>query len=85
MLNKVADGEKPIKWEKRNKDTASNKKPRKSWNHPKTALQTPKEVSQIMEKKNIHLPESSRCNEVWFAIRKQLVKYRGKKTKKLHK
>lgn len=51
MLNKVADGEKPIKCEKRNRDTASNKKPRKSWNHPQTALETPKKVSQIMEKK----------------------------------
>ena len=44
----------------------------------------PKKLVKLW-KKTIPLPESSHCNEVWFAIRKQLVKYRGKKTKKLHK
>ena len=75
-LNSAADSEKPIKCEKKNKDTASNKRTRESWNYTQTA----KLVKLWNE--NINLIESSRCNEVWFTIRKELSKYGGQKTKK---
>ena len=50
--------------EKKNKDTASNKRTRESWNYTQTA----KLIK--LRKENINLIESSRCNEVWFTIRK---------------
>ena len=49
---------------KKNKDTASNKRTRESWNYTQTA----KLIK--LRKENINLIESSRCNEVWFTIRK---------------
>ena len=75
-LSIAADSEKSLKYEKKNKDTASNKRTRERWNY----TQTSKLVK--LWKENINLIESSRCNEVWFTIRKQLAKYSGEKAKK---
>ena len=61
---------------KKNKDTASNKWTRESWNYRQTAKQVK------LWKENISPIESSRCNEVWLWIRKELSKYGGEKTKK---
>ena len=63
----------------KNKDTASNKRPRESWNYTQTA----KLVK--LWKENINLIESNRCNEVWFTIRKELVKYDARKQRKKSK
>ena len=61
-------------WEK-NKYTASNKRTREIWNYTQTAKLV-KLWSYLHD-----LIESSRCNEVWFTIRKELAKYGGEKTK----
>ena len=55
-LNSAVHSEKPIKCEKKNKDTASNKRTRESWNYTQTA--------KLVKfwKENINLIESSCCN-----------------------
>ena len=70
------NSKKSDKNEEKKINATSNKRTRESWNYQQTSILVK------LWKENINLLKSSRCNETWFHIRKELCKHGPKKSKK---